>query len=312
MSKKIINLKEKDSLTIRVLISNVNKGVTNSGAPYMSLTLQDTTGNIEAKYWDVKPAQSDIIEQGKVYDVQLEVIKYRNNLQGKIHLVTLCDENEVDLNDFVKTSEVPMEELKSGIKSYINAIENPIIHQVIVEVMKIYHEDFFAYPAASKNHHNFVGGLATHVLGMLNVAKDMADLYPILSRDLLYAGVILHDIGKIDELSGAFMTEYTMKGKLLGHISIMQAHIYEISKKLGYEESEEVTLLRHLILSHHGQLEYGSPVLPMIAEAEMLQFIDNIDARMEMLKRTFETTENQQFTARLFALENRSFYKHDK
>ena len=310
MSKKINQLEANENLVLRSLISNVNNGITNKGAPYLSITLQDSTGTIEAKYWDVKPEQVKLIEAGKVYDIELEILEYRKALQGKIQNVVLINDDSFEILDYIKSSLVPKDELKQGIKTYINQIKNPIIHQMLVEVMKEFHVDFFEYPAASKNHHNYGSGLATHVYGMLKLADSMCTLYPLLSRDLLYAGVILHDIGKVDELSGAFLTEYTLQGKLLGHISIMQAKLYEIAKRFNLENTEEVMLMRHMILSHHGQLEYGSPVLPLIPEAEILQYIDNIDARMDTLKTTFEQTNDNEFSSRIFPLENRMFYKH--
>lgn len=309
---KITDFNEKDSLAIKLLISNATKGVTNNGSPYLTLTLQDDSGSIDGKYWDISKEQTALIEAGKVYEVHFDVLSYRGVLQAKIHKINAVDQAEIDLVDFVKHSDIPKNQLQAEIKSYINMVENPIISKLVIEIMKEYHEEFFEYPAASKNHHNYVGGLATHVLGMLKVANQLCDTYPILSRDLMIAGVILHDIGKTVELSGPFMTEYTKEGKLLGHISIMQAKIFEVAEKFNLAECEEVTLIRHMVLSHHGQYEYGSPVLPMIIEAEMLQFVDNIDARVEALTKAFEETDEDSFTSRIFSLENRSFYKHNK
>ena len=143
---------------------------------------------------------------------------------------------------------------------------------------------------------------------MLKLANDMCDLYPMLNRDLLISGVVLHDVGKCIELSGPVITEYTLSGKLLGHISIMQAIVSEVAKE-NEIEGEEVLLVRHMILSHHGEYEFGSPVLPLIPEAEMLHYIDNIDARMNSLQKALETIEEGEFTPRIFAMENRSFYK---
>ena len=160
-----------------------------------------------------------------------------------------------------------------------------------------------------KNHHDFVGGLATHVLGMLDLAEMLAAQYPILNRDLLVSGVFLHDLGKLQELSGAIVPSYTMEGRLLGHISLFQAEVAKIAASLGIEDCEEVTLVRHMILSHHGVYEYGSPVLPMIPEAEVLHLIDNLDARMNTIEKALNATEEGAFTPRIFALENRSLYK---
>ena len=155
----------------------------------------------------------------------------------------------------------------------------------------------------------FSGGLATHVVGMLDLADHLCKQYPLLNKDVLFGGVILHDLGKLIELSGALVSEYTVQGKLLGHISIMQAIVYEKAKELHLEKEEETMLLRHMILSHHGQYEYGSPVLPMLPEAEMLYLIDNIDARMNTIEKALSGVQEGEFTPRIFALENRSFYK---
>ena len=143
---------------------------------------------------------------------------------------------------------------------------------------------------------------------MLKLAKQLCVLYPSLNKDLLYAGIILHDIGKIHELSGAVSTSYTVTGTLLGHISIMVSEIEEVAEELKIE-GEEVVILQHIVLSHHGKAEWGSPKPPMIKEAEMLHFIDIIDAKMNMLDRALSQVEPGEFTERVFALDNRSFYK---
>ena len=144
---------------------------------------------------------------------------------------------------------------------------------------------------------------------MLDLAEMLAAQYPILNRDLLVSGVFLHDLGKLQELSGAIVPSYTMEGRLLGHISLFQAEVAKIAASLGIADCEEVTLVRHMILSHHGVYEYGSPVLPMIPEAEVLHLIDNLDARMNTIEKALNATEEGAFTPRIFALENRSLYK---
>ncbi len=143
---------------------------------------------------------------------------------------------------------------------------------------------------------------------MLRLGKAICDLYPTLNRDLMYAGIILHDIGKVIELTGPVGTAYTIEGNLLGHITIMVNEIGQAAKELDIE-GEEVMLLQHLVLSHHGKEEWGSPKKPMIQEAEIIHYIDNIDAKMNMLTRALEKTKPGEFTERLFPLDNRSFYK---
>ena len=131
-----------------------------------------------------------------------------------------------------------------------------------------------------------------------------------LDKDYLIAGVIIHDLGKIEELSSPVVTEYTKAGKLLGHISIIDARLLQVGKDLGLEDSEELLLLRHMALSHHGQMEYGSPVRPETLEAEMLNLVDNIDARINTIDKALSEIKEGEFTPKIFALENRVFYKH--
>ena len=309
---KLIELNEQNNINMNLLITNVTKGITNNGANYLNITIQDDSRILESKYWDVSDEQIQLIKAGKVYQINFDILNYRGSLQGKIHSVTEIPQETLDLKEFVKSSSVSLDELHVQIKSYINMIDNKIIKNIIIEMFNIYHKDFFEYPAATKNHHNYLGGLATHTLSMLKLANVMKDVYPVLSSDLLYGGIILHDMGKIKELSGPFLTEYTTLGKLVGHISIIHAKLCEVATKLNVEDTEEVMLLRHIVLSHHGKLEFGSPVVPLTLESEIIQFIDNIDARVEALTTAFNEIETNEFTPRIFSLENRSFYKHSK
>jgi len=175
-------------------------------------------------------------------------------------------------------------------------------------MIKKYQPEILVFPAASKNHHDYASGLLDHVVSMLRLGKAICDLYPTLNKDLIYSGIILHDIGKVKELSGPIATTYTIEGNLLGHISIMVDEIGQAAKELEID-GEEVTILKHIVLSHHGKEEWGSPKKPMIQEAEILHYIDNVDAKMNMLTRALSKTKPGEFTERLFALDNRSFYK---
>lgn len=294
----------------KLMVSSVVSGVTNSGAPYLNLTIQDNTKAIEAKLWDVKPEIQKQIEAGKVYEFDLEIHKYKNNLQAKVLRVLPVPSSEVNPEDFSFRSPISTDELESEIQKALNSIENPIIIKIVNAALNRYHDDFYQYPAASKIHHNFIGGLATHTVGMLKLAKAVCDIYPNVNKDYLFGGVILHDIGKITELSSAMLTEYTVEGKLLGHISIMDGILSEITKELNVQDTEEAKILRHMVLSHHGQYEYGSPVLPMTLEAEVLTYIDNMDSKINVLDKALEETQVGEFSQKLFALENRCFYKH--
>ncbi len=309
--KHINELIDGDHGRFVLLISQLNKGVTAKGSPYLSLTLQDKTGVIEAKLWSARPDQLATYKPGMILEFDGEVLSHNKQLQMRVNECRILDRSQFDLRDFVREGDISRAELKRQISEKINSIQNPILHTLIIKIMERFETDFYAYPAAAKNHHDFVGGLATHVLGMLRVAEALCSIYPMLDRDLLISGVITHDIGKCIELSGPVITEYTMPGKLLGHISIMQTIIDEIAKA-NKLEGEEVILLRHMVLAHHGEYEFGSPVLPLIPEAEILHYIDNIDARMNALSKALDPIPEGEFTPRIFALENRSFYKAKK
>lgn len=306
--KTINEFKEKDKVELPLLISQVTQGVTTSGAPYLSVVCQDKSGSIDGKLWDVKEEQSALIKPGSILNVVGEVLKYRNSLQLRIHNV-FKPLDIYQIADFVEQTSVPIEDLKSKINQTILSLEDEIIKGIVSEVFNRYEKEFFEYPAASKNHHDFLGGLATHVVSMLEIGVFLIKQYPILNKDLLLGGILLHDVGKVLELSGPILTEYTLKGKLLGHISMINAIIHEVAKANGWEDNEQTILLSHLVLAHHGQYEYGSPVLPMVPEAEILNLIDNLDARMNMFEKMIESTDAKSFSTRIFSLENRSFYR---
>ena len=308
---KIRDFEANTRIETLMLVGSVNGGVTNSGAPYLSIALRDNSGSIDGKLWDVKPDQQAVVVAGKVIDVIADVIMYRNNLQLKVIDVKAVDQSDVDMGEFIQGSPIPMERLRQTIYGAIDNIDNFEIKAIVSALYNKYDKEIFSSPAAAKNHHEFYGGLATHITGMLNLANMVCDLYPYLDRDLLCAGVLLHDIGKIKELGGVSVTEYTLEGKLLGHISISQTMVQETADELGIE-GETVTLLRHMELSHHGQYEYGSPVLPSTLEAEALHYIDDFDARMTMIKKEIDKTKEGEFTGRIFSLDNRMFYKPKK
>ena len=311
VNKKVIDFKEGERLCVNLLLTSIVKGTTNSGAPYLTLTIQDDTKSIEAKMWDVKPEIEKELEVGKVFNFEFEVINYRGTLQLKMIKVLPVIQSEIRKEDFIFKSPFSKNDLRNGVQNAINRISNKNIARIVVAVLNEYEADFYDYPAASKIHHSFMGGLATHVNGMLKLAEAIAEIYPSVNRDYLFAGVILHDLGKIEELSSPVVTEYTKEGKLLGHISILHSKLYQVGINLKLDNTEEFTILRHMVLSHHGQLEYGSPVRPMTLEAELLYLIDNIDARINTIEKALDQINEGEFTPKVFALENRTFYKHD-
>ncbi|WP_274308066.1 3'-5' exoribonuclease YhaM [Solibacillus daqui] len=305
----ITKLQPGDQVDQYLLIKEAKKGVTTVGKPFMSLILQDRSGDIEAKLWDTNDEHENLYRAQSIVKVGGEIHDYRGKNQLRVKQIRPAREDEgVTISDLLPTSAVPKEQLYEELTQYFFQIQNPNISRITRFLVKKYQDRLIVYPAATKNHHDYASGLIDHVVSMLKLSEAICDLYPTLNRDLLYSGVILHDIGKVIELSGPVGTMYTVEGNLLGHISIMVNEIGQAATELKIE-GEEVMLLQHLVLSHHGKEEWGSPKKPMIQEAEILHYIDNIDAKMNMLTRALDKTKPGEFTERLFPLDNRSFYK---
>ena len=305
---KIREIKPGDNhVDFNAIVLNVVNGKTNK-APYLSIIFQDNSGTIDAKLWAATPEQIETITTGKVVRVVGDAIKYNDDVQLKINRIEVISDNESEQVKYLKSAPVSSKDMEAFFRQTISQIENSEIKIIVETLINEQIEKFLIYPAASKNHHEYVSGLAYHTMSMLKLGLSICELYPSLNRDLIIAGVMLHDLGKTIELSGPIVPEYTLEGKLLGHISIAQSMIEVTAKNLNIT-SEIPVLLKHMVLSHHGKLEYGSPVLPLIKEAEILSLIDNIDARMNTLDKTLETIEPGNFSKRVFSLENRAFYK---
>ncbi|MBM7586423.1 3'-5' exoribonuclease [Bacillus pakistanensis] len=298
-----------DTIELYLLIKNATKGITNTGKPFLTLILQDKSGEMEAKLWDSSEIDEKQYIPQAIVKVSGDVQSYRGKSQLKIRQIRPTNSSDsVKVSDFLETAPISTDEITSKITQYIFEMKNPNIQRITRHLIKKYQQAFFEYPAATKNHHEFVSGLAYHVVSMLDLSKAIAGLYSSLDKDLLYSGIILHDLGKVIELSGPVSTTYTVEGNLLGHITIMVNEIGKAAEELDIK-GEEVMILQHLVLSHHGKAEWGSPKPPMIKEAEILHYIDNLDAKMNMLDRALDRTNPGEFTERVFALDNRSFYK---
>ena len=309
---KIKEFKENDKLTMPLFVKDYRNGTTNKGAPYLTLVLQDRSGTIDGKFWDVKPEDREKIHIGYILNFTFEVINYNRNLQLRITRVSEADPSTYSMDDYVISSDISEKERRNKASYYIDSIQNDNYRNLVKGMLGEVGDKFYAFPAASKIHHNFLGGLSEHSLSMADLADHIAEHYPQLDRDLLIAGALIHDLGKTAEMSGPITTEYTLEGRLEGHISIANGWLTKVAEKLNLEDSEEAIFLHHMILSHHGHYEFGSPVLPMLQEAEVLSLIDNMDARLNTLKQALDETQPGEWTAKLFALDNRQFYKSKK
>jgi len=307
--KGILHYAVGDQFDSHLLIKSSARAMASNGKPFLTLIFQDKSGEIEAKLWDATDEDAQSYQPQTIVRINGDLQNYRGRLQLRIRQIKAAShEDSVRLSDFIETAPLETEEMQAKINQYIFDMKNPNIQRITRHLVKKHQQAFLEYPAATKNHHEFVSGLAYHVVSMLDLAKSIATLYPSLDTDLLYSGVILHDLGKVLELSGPISTTYTVEGNLLGHITIMVNEIGKAADELSIK-GEEVMVLQHLVLSHHGKAEWGSPKAPLIKEAEILHYIDNLDAKMNMLDRALERVQPGEFSERIFPLENRSFYK---
>ncbi|WP_163654440.1 3'-5' exoribonuclease YhaM [Listeria sp. PSOL-1] len=309
MEKKLLDYDVGAGVDLFLLIKSSTKGIASNGKPFLSLTLQDKSGELEAKLWDVKETDEEHYAPQKIIHIIGDIQNYRGRKQLKIRQIKQATATDhLVPADFMETAPVNKEEMASEITQYIFEMKNANLQRITRSLLKKYQAEFYDYPAAVRHHHEFVSGLSFHVLSMLRLAKAISDLYPSINRDLLYAGVILHDLGKVIELSGPVSTTYTLEGNLIGHISIVVEEVSKVATELDIA-SEEVVVLKHVLLAHHGKGEWGSPKPPLVREAEILHQIDLMDATMNMMDKALGHTKPGEFSERVFGLENRAFYR---
>ncbi|WP_208559115.1 3'-5' exoribonuclease YhaM family protein [Marinilactibacillus kalidii] len=311
MDKKLYEHHMDEQVNLFLLIKSAEEKTTRNGKPYLAFTFQDTSGEMSANYWDASEEDIETFRSGTVVKVNGKREEYKGSPQLRINAIKLAADGEPSNPElYVERAPIKKEKMIEQFNKAIFDITNANMNRIVRHIMNKYQKDFFQSPAAKTNHHAFLGGLAFHTISMLNIARSLVEQYDFLNQSLLFAGLILHDVGKVVELSGPTATEYTLEGKLIGHIVIVNEEISKACQHLKIDEtSEDVVMLKHMVLSHHGQLEYGSPVRPQLAEAEALHYIDQIDARMNMLQSALKKTEKGSFTERMWAMENRSFYQ---
>lgn len=302
-------LKEGDRVTSQFLVSSVTKGVNSLGSQYFNVEFKDCTGVIVAKKWEVEPGDEEILQVGKVVEASINVIEYRDSLQAKILSIKAVKDEDIDIVRFIQHPPRPREELEKEFNDFVASIKDVTCQKLLAYFIEKYQDKLFIYPAASSIHHEYSSGLLMHMVSMAHMGEFLAASYPNINRDLLITGTLLHDIGKLKELEGPTIFHYSLEGRLVGHISIMSAEIKEASNKLNLN-NETALLLQHMILSHHGQLEYGSPVLPLTAEALALHLIDNVDSKLTILNKALNEIDEGEFTTKIYPLDGRQFYKH--
>ena len=280
--KKFSEMKIGEDVVFNALVENLQKRFTPNKKAYYSLGLTDGETIIDARVWDELLVDNNDVKPGCVYSFEAHINEYAGKMQYVIKHILPVDET-VDVSSFFRSAPLSGEFLKNSIKEYIQKIDNEILKKIVIELIANVKDLYFEYPAAMSMHHNYQYGLIHHTFSMLRIADTCIDLYPNINKSLLYAGVLVHDVGKTKELSGIHSPVYTQEGNLLGHIVIGLQMLAVASEKLGVEESEEVKMLQHMIASHHGELEWGSPKEPAILEAYALHYIDLMDSKLAAL-----------------------------
>lgn len=308
--KKLRDLAVDEEFQAFLLIKNADVRLAKNGKKFIAFTFQDTTGTIDGKFWDASEEEINKFEAGKVVALQGKRELYNGNPQVKIiHMRLARPDEPSEPTQYMERAPLKKEEMEEEINQILFEIINPHWNRIVRFLLNKYQKEFFDFPAAKRNHHAFAGGLAYHTVSMLRLAKAIVKEYPELNPSLLYAGVILHDLGKVIELSGPMSTEYTLVGNLVGHLVLVDEEITKACIALKFDENEEdIVVLRHMVLAHHGLLEYGSPVRPRIMEAEILHQIDNLDASMQMMLTSLRQTQPGNYSDRIFGMDNRSFY----
>ncbi|MCR5637504.1 MAG: HD domain-containing protein [Lachnospiraceae bacterium] len=286
--KHICDIREGDNVSEVYFVKNYQQLKSKVGKAYGSITLQDKTGTLDAKIWDYGPGIAEFDTMDFVF-VSGSVTSFQGQLQLRVNRLRKCEEDEVDVTEYMPSSERDIDEMYTELLRFVQGVKQPHLHDLLRDIFiddKDFQTRFKKHSAAKSVHHAFIGGLLEHTLGVVKTCEFMSKQYPYLNHDLLITAALCHDIGKLDEISAFPENDYTDEGNLVGHI-YMGAHMIE--KRIDEMPDFPVKLrseLVHCILAHHGELEYGSPKKPALAEAVALTLADNVDAKLETMKET--------------------------
>lgn len=283
----------------------------NSNDNYINLVIKSSNNTM----YNVKTSKAlaNSLKENHVYRFVVdEVISNRKKyvLHEVIDLSKINDfKRDEILRDFLPHKEMDANEAKNKLFNYINNITNPILQDITKTLVERNAIDFLTYPAGTRIHHNFLGGLVYHTLGMLDLAKCCLNVYPYLNQSYLYAGIILHDLAKIKEFTDVQSPEYSLEGQMLGHLVMGAILVNQVAKEKGYEGTEEVLILEHILISHHGQLQLGSAKKPLTAEALLIWYLDTIDSKFQVIGDELAKTAVGTFTDTIPIIDRMKLYK---
>lgn len=297
------------------LIKTAEKKVNVKGAAYLDLILCDKKGEISGKLWDYNELSHGTYQAGDLVKIRGTVTQFNGNDQLRIDRMRKVNETDgVDIADFVPTAEYSGEMMLGQIMNIIASVKDEELKHLTFALVKDREEKILFWPAAFKLHHAIRGGLLYHTLSILKLCEGVCSIYPAVDRDLLMCGAIVHDLCKIDEFdisSAGLVTGYSVKGELLGHLVMGAVKIEEKARQLGIDE-EKAMLLQHMVISHHGEPDFGAAVRPMFLEAEILSELDKLDATINEITSATADLKDGEFSQRMWALDNRKLYKHGR
>lgn len=311
-NKRISDMTPGDAVEGFYLLKAAASKTSTSGSQYLNAVLSDVSGSIETKVWNY-PGPIGAADEGSVVKIRGTVQAFRGASQLSVERIRLAQKTDpYELSAIIPVAPMDAEEMLSSVETMVASLRDDDYRAICTEMLARHLEAFRSIPAAKSVHHSFLKGLLMHTGNMMIIADHLAELYAdAVDRDLLLAGTLLHDFAKEEEFTFSelgLVTEYSTKGKLLGHLAMGAQEIAEIAKQLHVPEEKSV-LLQHMILSHHGEPEFGAVVRPQCAESELLSLIDLIDSRMEIYREALASVPEGKFSQRIFALD-KTIYHH--
>ncbi|TCO77465.1 3'-5' exoribonuclease YhaM family protein [Marinisporobacter balticus] len=309
--KNIQEFKAGDEIQGFFIVKKIERKLSSNNKNFLDLTIIDQTGEINGKLWDCQPGQEATSPAGSLIKLRGNVNEWKGKLQLKISLIRLANESDgKNIKDFVLSAPLKAEEMFDELYGFVQKIKNTDIKGIVDAIIMASKEKLMYYPAAKSLHHAIRSGLLYHILRMLRTGEKLSQVYTNVNTDLLFAGILLHDMEKLEELDSDELgiAEYSREGQLLGHISMGINRISKVGEELRADE-EVILLLQHMVLSHHYEPEFGSPKKPMIPEGELLHYIDMIDARMYDMEDHLKNIKPGEFTQPIWSLENRRLYQ---